>query len=168
MISKLMNFGLFATFAVIAVQPVMGADLGKPYAALCGKDYSTAVTLLGGTLKTEPRNSTARRYLAAAFAGLQQPERALVELRAAQDVDGVQPCDAGIEFRARVCIARTFIAKGQMDNARKMYELLFATKPTGKDALELRALSQELNQSKPASEVAPPAPTTPTTVTLKG
>lgn len=145
--AKLSQLVMLVALFVIFVPSAGAADLTKAYAALQGRDYETAASLLAATVKVEPRNSTARRYFAAALTGLQQPERALNELRAAQAIDGIQSCDAGIEFRARVCFTRMCISRGEMDKARKSIQALTAKRPVGKDAAELRALSEELNQS---------------------
>jgi hypothetical protein len=134
--------------------PADAADLSKAYAALQGRNYESAASLLAATVKAEPTNSTAHRYYAAALTGLQQPERALTELRAAQAIDGIQSCDGGIEFRARVLFTRICISRGEMDKARKSYQVLTAKQPTGKEAAELRALSQEISGTEPAQPTA--------------
>jgi hypothetical protein len=167
-IMNLAKWGLLVTVAAWA-PPVHAADLAKPYAALCAKDYNTAATLSAAAINVEPKNSMAHRYLAAALTGLQKPESALLELRAAQAIDGVQPCDTTIEFKARVGLARLAIVRGDMDKARKMYQFLAAQKPSGTDAVELRSLSRDLNktQSPPASAPVS-APAQPTEISLKG
>jgi tetratricopeptide (TPR) repeat protein len=158
-LSEFIKSGLLVALTVFMALPASAADLSKAYAAIRAQDYETAASMLAVAIKADPRDATARRYLAAAYTGLQQPEAAIKFLRTAQALNGVQAMDAGLEFRARVCYTRLCIQKGETAKARRELQSLTATRPTGKDAAELRALTQELNQSPSGGGTPPPSAT---------
>jgi tetratricopeptide (TPR) repeat protein len=154
-LSEFIKSGLLVALTLFMALPASAADLSKAYAALRAQDYETAASMLAGAIKADPRDATARRYLVAAYTGMQQPEAALKVLRTAQAINGVQTMDAGLEFRARVCYARQCIQRGETAKARREVAVLSAKRPTGKDAAELRALAQELSESQSGGSSAP-------------
>lgn len=153
--SEFLKSGLLVALTVFMALPASAADLSKAYTALRGQDYETAASLLARAIKADPRDATARRYMALAYNGMQQPEAALKFLRSAQALNGVQTMDAGIEFRARVNYTRQCIQRGETAKARRELQTLTAKRVSGKDAAELRALAQELNETQSGGGSAP-------------
>lgn len=156
---KFIKSGLLVALTVFVALPAAAADLSKAYAAIRAQDYETAASMLTVVIKADPRDATARRYLVAAYTGMQQPEAAIKVLRTAQALNGVQPMDAGLEFRARICYTRLCIQRGETDKARKELQSLNSKRPSGKDAAELRALAQQLSQSQSGGGGSPPSTT---------